>query len=166
LSFQHNCKLALNILRVLSRLSWGKDRMMILQLDCHLIRPKIGNGSFLYDPASKSKLSIWDTSCNWCLPQQLSYASKCLHKAAAMESKETPPSLQGSFLRCRYTVKRTAHPHRLSYSAVFCPTLHYRYEINIIAPWLMKVHFQHLGNLHMNLLDAVHSTETSYSVYM
>jgi hypothetical protein len=106
LAFHHKSKLALNIVRVLSGISGHRDRMMMLQLDHHLICPKIANGSFLYDPASEGKLS--------------GIILQLVPSIAAALCKHL---LQGSFLHCRYTVKLAAHLHRLSCSGVFWPTL-------------------------------------------
>ena len=51
-----------------------------------------------------------------------------------------------------YTAKLAVHPHHPSYFAVFRPSVHYRYKINIRVSWPVCVWFQHLlDSLHANV---------------
>jgi hypothetical protein len=54
------CEHSLNILKVLSRWSWGGDRLVMLHLYCSHVHSKLDYGSFMYGSAMKSRLSIID----------------------------------------------------------------------------------------------------------
>ena len=131
LVFDGNCKRPLNILQVLSGSSLGRDKMVILKFYCALIHAKSEYGSFVYSSASKSKLSILDAVHN--AGMHLATGAFCTSHFSNtyVELWEWPLFLWRDLLLCSYTAKLAVHPHHPSYSAVFRPSLHYRYEIII-----------------------------------
>jgi hypothetical protein len=55
-----SCERSLNVLRVLSRASWGGDRTVMFRLSCSLVCSKRDYGSFIYGSATQAKLRILD----------------------------------------------------------------------------------------------------------
>lgn len=152
LVFDGNCKQALNILQVLSGTSWDRGKIVILKLYCALIHTKSEYGSFVYSSASKSELSILDAVHNAGIPLATGAFCTSHFPNTYMELWEWPLLLWRDLLLSSYTTKLAVHPRHPSYIALFCPSFHCRYEINIRVSRPVHVWFQHhLDSLHAHL---------------
>jgi hypothetical protein len=125
---------SLNVLRVLSGVSWVGDRPAKLRLNRYLFHSKLHYVSSIYESATQAKLSILDPVHH--VGIRLATGTFCTSPIVSLyaESGETSLSVRRKLLLCSYASQLVAHIHHLSYSAFFRPPFRDHYERNTTAP--------------------------------
>jgi ribonuclease HI len=119
---------ALNILRVISRKSWGADRKTMLQLYGALVRSKLDYGCMVYNSARPSYIRILDPiqNCGLRLAMGAFRSSPALSLYA--ESGELPLWSRRNLLTCNYIASLRGKPDHTTYDCVFKPQHQQKYE--------------------------------------
>jgi hypothetical protein len=104
------CEQSMNVLKVLSGRSWGRDQTVILQLYQLLLCSKGDYGSFVYGFATKSKLSIINPIHNTGI--HLATGAYCTNHLGSLYIRcgESPLDLQRNLLLYVYLLKLAAQP--------------------------------------------------------
>jgi hypothetical protein len=125
-----SCERSLNILRVLSGVSWGGDRTVMLRLYRSLVRSKLDYCSFIYGSATEAKLRILDPVHHTGIRLATGAFRTSPVVSLYAESGEPSLSVRRILLLCRYASKLTAHIHHPSYNAFFRPAFRNHFERN------------------------------------
>jgi hypothetical protein len=151
-----SCERSQNILRVLSGVSWGGNRTVMLRLYRSLVRSKLDYGSFIYGSATEAKLRILDPVHHTSIRLATGAFRTSPVVSLYAESGELSLSVRRILLLCRYASKLTAHIHHPSYNAFFRPAFRNHFERNTTAPRHAGLRFQQLlSDLHVSLPTVV-----------
>ena len=115
------CLKVLNLLKVLSRTSWGADRTTLLHLYRSLIRSKLDYGSIVYGSARKSYLQMLDTVHNQGLRLALGAFRTSPVSSLNVEADEPSLWLRREKLSLQYVIRLAANPSNPAFEVTFPP---------------------------------------------
>lgn len=127
-----SCTRKLDILKCLSKLSWGADREMLLMIYRSLIRSKIDYGCMVYQTATKANIAIIDPVHNAALRLCTGAFRSSPRVSLYAESGEPPLYLRRVQLSLQYLVRLKQLPHSPTWSSVCIPR-----EDDAVFPYFM-----------------------------
>ena len=113
------CFKVFNVLKCVSRTSYGADRSTLLLLYRSLLRSKLDYASIVYDSACKTSKRTLDTVHNAALRTVTGAFRTSPTSSVLAEAHEPPLALRRSLLSMRYACKLRQFPEHPTYSAVF-----------------------------------------------
>ena len=113
------CFKSLNILKCVSRTSYGADRQTLLMLYRSLIRSKLDYACFAYDSASPSNKKMLDTIHHTAVRIVTGAFRTSPVASLLVEVNEPPLSLRRQLLGMRYAMKLRQFPTHPTYAHVF-----------------------------------------------
>jgi ribonuclease HI len=116
------CNKALNLLRVVSSLDWGADRIVLLRLYRSLVRSKLDYGCFVYGSARHSYIKKLDTIHHQGLRLALGAFRTSPVQSLYVEANESPLHLRRRKLAMQYFIKLKSNPRNPTYNVVFNPS--------------------------------------------
>ena len=117
------CTSRMNILKVISRMSYGADRTMLLRLYHSLIISVLDYGSVVYDGAlASAKLSL-DSVHHACVRIATGAFRTSRRASLLVDAGETPLDLRRKHLALRYAVKVKQEPDHPTWSCIFDQSL-------------------------------------------
>ena len=143
-----SCDRSLRVLRVLSGVSWGGDRTVMLRLYRALVRSKLDYGCFIYGAASASKLRLLDTVHHTGIRLATGAFRTSRVECLYADSGEPPLSVRRSLLLCSYAARLAAHPGHPSFISVLRPDLAHRYLRNTTISRPSGIRFRELLATH------------------
>ena len=119
---------SLNLLKVVSRLSWGGDATVLLRLYRAITRSRLDYGSIVYGSARPSYLTCLNTVHHQGIRLSLGAFRTSPIESLYVLAKEPPLTLRRIKLSLQYITKLAASPSNPAYSAVFQPNFVQLYE--------------------------------------
>ena len=113
------CLKALNVLKVLSHTSWGRDRTVLLHPYRSLIRSKLVYGAIVYGSARKSYLAMLDTIHHQGLRLALGAFRTSRVENLYVEAEEPSLYLCREKLSLQYAIRLAAYTSNPAYKITF-----------------------------------------------
>ena len=136
-----NCHKALTLLKVVSKMDWGADRVVLLRLYRSLVRSKLDYGCAVYGSARQSYLEklkpIQNQGLRLCLGAFRTSPMESLY----VEANEPPLYLRYEKLSLQYALKLKNNPCNPTYESTFTPqfTNFYTSKPTAIRPFGLRV---------------------------
>ena len=118
-TLRERCFRSLNVLKCVSRTSYGADRKTLLVLYRSIIRSKLDYASFVYDGASESSKRVLDTVHHASLRVVTGAFRTSPAPSLLAEVHEPPLSLRRQMLGMRYALKIRQFPSHPTYPYIF-----------------------------------------------
>ena len=115
------CQKALNLLRVVTKMDWGADRVVLLRLYRSLVRSKLDYGCAVYSSARKSYLEKLEPIQNQALRICLGAFRTSPKQSLYIEANEPPLALRWEKLSLQYALKLPNNPDNPTCDLVFNP---------------------------------------------
>lgn len=120
-NLKQKCQRAMNIVKVLSKQTWGADRKTLTTLYKTLIRSKIEYGAMIYNSASENNLKRLDPIHNQCMRYATgAFCTTPIH-ALNIETNEPPPAVRRKIQMFNYSSKVLSIPEHLCYNVLKFP---------------------------------------------
>ena len=120
-SLKDKCQKALNLLRVVSRMDWGADKIVLLRLYRALVRSKLDYGCIVYGSARKNYLSLLDPIHHQGLRLALGAFRTSPRDSLCVEANEPSLDMRRRKLAMQYYLKLKSNPGNPTYNSVFNP---------------------------------------------
>ena len=135
------CLKALNLLKVLSNMSWGADRSTLFHLYRSLIRSKLDYGSIVYGSARKSYLQMLDTVHHQGLRLALGAFRTSPVTSLHVEADEPSLYLRREKLSLQYAIRLAANQRNPAFKVTFSPQFLelYEHKPNVIKPFGLRI---------------------------
>lgn len=104
-NIKNKCLSAMNIVKVLSKQTWGADRKTLTSLYKSLIRSKMEYGSMIYNSASENNLKILNPIHNQCMRYATGAFCTTPINALDIETNEPPPEVRRKIQMTNYATK-------------------------------------------------------------
>lgn len=118
-NLRDKCSKSLNVLKCVSRTSYGADRKTLLNLYRSLIRSKMDYACFVYDAASDSAKRCLDTVHHCAIRVATGAFRTTPTSSLLVEANEPPLAIRRRLLGQRYAYKLAQFPNHPTYDAVF-----------------------------------------------
>ena len=118
-TLRERCFKSLNVLKCVSRTSYGADRKTLLLLYRSIVRSKLDYACFVYDGASESSKSSLDSVHHASLRVATGAFRTSPNSSLLVEAHEPPLSLRRQMLGMRYALKLRQFPSHPTYQYVF-----------------------------------------------
>lgn len=113
------CSKRMNLLKVISRMSYGADRLSMLRLYRGFIRSVFDYASVVYDGAPKATKKPLDTLHNTCIRLATGAFRTSRTSSMLVEANEPPLDLRRMRLSLHYALKVKQYPDHPAYEAIF-----------------------------------------------
>ena len=123
MSLRERCFKSLNVLKCVSRTSYGADRSTLMLLYRSVIRSKLDYACFIYDSAPESSKRTLDTIHHSSLRVVTGAFRTSPTSSLLAEAHEQPLSLRRQMLGARYALKLRQFPDHPTYPYVFSRSL-------------------------------------------
>lgn len=117
------CNKRLNVMKVLSRTTYGADRCMLLRVYHALVRSVLDYGCQVYDTAPKTSKKVLDTIHHTGIRIATGAFRTTRVSALLVEANEPPLALRRERLLLNYAVRVAQSPQHPAFSALFSKTL-------------------------------------------
>ena len=140
-NLRKKCQSALNLLKVLSRMDWGADQVVLLRLYRALVRSKLDYGCIVYSSARRSYLQklipVQNQALRLCLG---AFRTSPMHSLFVL-ANEPPLQLRWQKLSLQYAFKLKSNPNNPAYEVAFEPKFEnfYSSKINAIQSFGFRV---------------------------